>query len=542
MHDGALPLAYVGGPTVADITPCDLMTRLYAFADDSFLGRAVGTESNNRATDYLAREARRLGLVPMGDSGGYFQRIPVFARGFDTMSTVTAAGNVYHGGTDFLMETVGQLHDLHGVPAVYGGTAYDTLHPPPLDSVKGRFLLVIAAPPPTDPALLRSRGLQTWLAIVRSAAAVGSIGPEEIPVPALRRAITPAGVFSSSAGEAQLVFLVTPRMADAMLGRRVASAAIGQPGVAVSTSLREHQIPLPGRNVVAAIRGRDPALRNEYVMLSAHSDFIAPTLPRDPDSVRAVDIASRPQGAESGNTSPTDAGWRRIFALLDSLHRLHPRRADSIFNGADGSGSGSVSLLELAEAIAARPVPFRRSVLLVWSSGQMAGDWGSRYFADHPPVPLGSIVAQFDLDGIGRGSANDVTGTTVNGAPLHGGENYLQVIGARRLSADLGNIIDRTDSDHAVTLDSAMDAHGHPLRMSCRGDRAMYEAHGIPAVWFTTGSHVDFHEITDEPEYIGYRHMALIDRFVLDVVRVVADRDQRPMLNGPPRTTWTCNQ
>ena len=63
-----LPLKYAGPPTVAEITPGDLMTRLYAFADDSMMGRVVGTEHNNRATAYIEREVRRLGLVPGGNA------------------------------------------------------------------------------------------------------------------------------------------------------------------------------------------------------------------------------------------------------------------------------------------------------------------------------------------------------------------------------------------------------------------------------------------------------------------------------------------
>jgi hypothetical protein len=80
MKPGDLPLKYVGGATVAAITPCDLMTRLYAFSDDSFLGREVGTEAHLKATAYIEREVRRLGLKPAGDSGGYFQNLPVVVR------------------------------------------------------------------------------------------------------------------------------------------------------------------------------------------------------------------------------------------------------------------------------------------------------------------------------------------------------------------------------------------------------------------------------------------------------------------------------
>src|SRR5262249_40349970 len=97
-----LPLKYVGPPTVAAITPGDLMTRLYAFADDSMMGRVIGTEHNNRGTAYIEREVRRLGLVPGGNAGEYFQYLPLYARAFDSTSTLSAGDLVFRPGVDFV--------------------------------------------------------------------------------------------------------------------------------------------------------------------------------------------------------------------------------------------------------------------------------------------------------------------------------------------------------------------------------------------------------------------------------------------------------
>src|SRR5262249_59394524 len=87
-----MPLKYKGGATIPAITACDLMTRLYIYSDDSMLGRRVGTADNLRATGYIEREVRRLGLVPAGDSGGHFHYLPVFERRIDSASTITVAG------------------------------------------------------------------------------------------------------------------------------------------------------------------------------------------------------------------------------------------------------------------------------------------------------------------------------------------------------------------------------------------------------------------------------------------------------------------
>src|SRR5438034_11628106 len=99
-HD--LPLKHAPAKTTAAITPADLMTRLYIFADDSMQGREAGLPGNVKGTNYIAAEIRRLGRVPAGDSGTYFQTIPVKTSEFDTTSTVTVGGAPRTACVDFL--------------------------------------------------------------------------------------------------------------------------------------------------------------------------------------------------------------------------------------------------------------------------------------------------------------------------------------------------------------------------------------------------------------------------------------------------------
>src|SRR5205085_10138634 len=117
-------------------------------------------------------------------------------------------------------------------------------------------------------------------------------------------------------------------------------------------------------------------------------------------------------------------------------------RLDSISNGADDDGSGSVTVLEIAQKLAAMPVKPKRSIVFVWHVGEEKGLLGSAYFTDHPTVPRDSIVAQLNMDMIGRGDAWDITGQTREGEPLHGNPDYLQIVGSRRLSTELGDLIE----------------------------------------------------------------------------------------------------
>src|SRR5258705_3223192 len=98
----ALPLKHTAAATKTAITPADLMTRLYLYADDSMMGRAAGTEYNLKATAYVAAEVRRMGLQPGGDSGTFFQNVPLVKREFDTHSSVVVDGATLRPWDDYV--------------------------------------------------------------------------------------------------------------------------------------------------------------------------------------------------------------------------------------------------------------------------------------------------------------------------------------------------------------------------------------------------------------------------------------------------------
>ena len=139
------------------------------------------------------------------------------------------------------------------------------------------------------------------------------------------------------------------------------------------------------------------------------------------------------------------------------------------------------------------------------------------------------------MDMVGRGQPTDVTGTTKAGELIHGGANYLQLIGSRRLSTELGDLVEQVNKDRGLgfTFDYALDADGHPQNIYCRSDHAEYARYGIPIVFFTTGGHADYHQVTDEPQYIQYQHMAKVDELVFDIALQVADLDHRVKVDHP---------
>jgi Zn-dependent M28 family amino/carboxypeptidase len=222
---------------------------------------------------------------------------------------------------------------------------------------------------------------------------------------------------------------------------------------------------------------------------------------------------------------------------VDSLRKIRPARPDSINNGADDDGSGSMGVLEIAEAIQAMPVKPKRSILFVWHTGEEAGLVGSAYFASNPTVSIDSIVTQINIDMIGRGRAEDVIG---------GGDNYVGVLGANRLSSDLGRILSEVNAKRKtpIGLDSRFDdpTLGTPVNgvvhwpgynnIYGRSDHANYANKCVPIVFFFTGLHGDYHQITDEPQYIDYPHYATITNFIKDLTVAVGNAAVRPQLDN----------
>ncbi|HEU4786404.1 MAG TPA: M28 family peptidase, partial [Gemmatimonadaceae bacterium] len=176
----------------------------------------------------------------------------------------------------------------------------------------------------------------------------------------------------------------------------------------------------------------------------------------------------------------------------------------------------------------ARP---RRSILFVSHTGEEAGLLGSRWFTDHPTVPVDSIVGEIDEDMIGRGTTTDFPrGGTGAGSPT-----YLEVVGAKRLSKEFGDTLEAANARQPLpfVFDYTYDAPGHPLQYYCRADHYSYARYGIPAVAFSRGEHLDYHQVTDEPQYIDYVDLARVSRMVYAQAMAIANMAERPRLSAP---------
>jgi len=530
-----LPLKHTPQPTTAAITPADAMTRLYIFADDSMMGRRAGDVGGLKGTAYIESEVRRLHLEPAGDNGTFFQAVPLVTRTIDPKSPLAADTEPLVMGVDYFPVNVsGVPHSIDGAQVIYAGNAADSTVSIASEQASGKIALIIGN---ISAAARRYPGAVAFMTVLdstqmRRLVAFGFSGRTRMQ--------SPADTVSS-----RLQLALAPSAVAKVLGVALGDARPGTIGRTMHGGIRSSMVPAPARNVVAIIRGSDPKLRGEFVALGAHNDHLGLRRagPLDHDSLKAYNeaaerifVARTHEGTQFPGGGLTADERASIHVNVDSLHRLHPARLDSIYNGADDDGSGSVGLLEIAEKFALTNPKPRRSLIFVWHTGEELGLYGSEWFTDHPTISRDSIVAQLNMDMIGRGEAADIPG---------GGPHYLELIGSRRLSTELGDIVEAVNKsgNHNFVFDYTFDANGHPENIYCRSDHYEYARYGIPITFFTTGGHSDYHQLTDEPEYINYPHLASVASFVADVAAHVANLDHRVVVDKPkPDPLGRCQQ
>jgi hypothetical protein len=515
-------------PTAAGITEGDLRTRLFIFADDSMMGREAGTEGHVKSTEYIAAELRRLGLEPAGDSGTYFQSVPLVRRALDEASTVTVGGTALALWTDVVPVRAGAATE---VTPVFGGVLHDSSTWIARDAARGRLVVLHAPRAPISLTMMREG------ARYEHAAAMAIVVP-----PQLQQAYTnflrrpQVSLRQEQQAATVPVMLLSEEAAARVLGAAVEQSQPGRTGAPARVNFAYAETPVPARNVIAVLPGSDPALRGQYVAIGAHSDHdgVAAT-PVDHDSLREFN-AEVERRAHAKGGSLTAAERREIVVNVDSLRAIRPARLDSIYNGADDDGSGSVAVLEIAEAMAAAAQKPRRSMLFVWHTAEEKGLVGADWYTAHPTVPRDSIVAQLNIDMIGRGGADDIP---------NGGPTYLQLIGSRRLSTQLGDLVEEVNKERRTpfVFDYQFDASGHPEQYYCRSDHYMYARYGIPVVFFSTGDHRDYHQLTDEPQYINYANLTNVTQLIHAVGLRVANLDARVVVDQPrPPLGSACRQ
>ncbi|MGH7463924.1 MAG: M28 family peptidase [Longimicrobiales bacterium] len=461
---------------VESIRPQDFYARIGFLASDALEGRDTPSPGLEAAAAYIASEFYRSGLQPAGEDDTYFQRWPYVVRALDVAGV---RFDVQAGGQARTLAYRSDYYAAGGQRASFsGGMVYVGTAVPAAD-VRGNTLrdrAVIIAPQPAQDAR------QTSMMLNRARAAADSAGAAALVV--VMPASASADAVAQGAAAAERAARGVPSIPVFYLRNDAARSLFESAGLDFGALTgpqgTQRPVPLAGvtaqlgaglgetahrpPNVAAMLPGSDPELRSTYVVFSAHIDHVG------------------------------------ICA---------PGAADPICNGADDDASGTSAIMELAEAFAMLPTAPKRSIIFLGVSGEEKGLLGSAYFAEHPTVPIENIVANVNIDMIGRNNPDSVVAI---------GKTY----------STLGPLLEQVNAQHPELRMTTSDDLWPEERFFFRSDHFNFARREVPAIFFFTGVHEDYHRPSDTVDKIDLDKITRVTRLIFHYGNAIANADEAP--------------
>lgn len=453
------------------IREIDLKRDLYALADDHFRGREAGTLDELKAATWLAEQARAANLKPAGEDGTYFQFYSLWRNRIAANSTVRIGNRNLQLWKDaaILQTAPAKLDaDLVFISDTENKTA----------DVKGKAVgLIVSFKNDNDPYLkINPRRYILQLIRTKSAALIarGAAAVLVVTDNTIDDTFFPRYAVNLSRGlydiEGGINASVTTKVPVIWLPEAF-SSLVQETGQKVHVDLNIERFEYPSVNVVAKAEGISPSLKNEYVLYSGHIDH---------DGIR------------------------------------YPLAGDSIYNGADDNASVCVALLAIGRAFKAKPA--KRSALFVWHGAEERGLLGAYWYSKHPTVAKGSIVAVLNGDMIGNNHPDSAA--LLGSNPAH------------RNSPELANAaLTANNEGPKFKLDQAWDKPDHREGFYFRSDHLPYVKASIPAIFFTTLTHPDYHTPRDEAKTINYPKLKKMTDWMYLTGWKVAETPKRPALD-----------
>ena len=500
---------------VEAIKAAQLKEWLSYIASDELEGRDTPSRGLDLAAKFIAEHLSRWGVRPAGSDGTFFQKFALTSRRvLPEQTTAKVNAQDFKLGEDFIAKaTPGRASGR----IVYVGHGY-VVRAKDIDAyqgvdVKGKILLAVEGRPRGVSSLDtggRKEG-EDYDDPESYARAKGARGVIYIPSPSTlafwqnrhKMSLNPTKMemVKPQSGSNVPVIYASEKMIKAIMEgekidyetikKQASEDAWGEAfdlsaGKQVSFNVNAKVDSTMTQNVVGIIDGVDYYLKNEYVAVGAHYDH----------------IGMRPNA-----------------------------EGDRIFNGADDDGSGTVATLAIAEALAKGKQRPKRSILLVWHAGEEKGLWGSEFFTKYPPVSMDRVVAQLNIDMIGR-SKKDGDDNPANMNLT--GPNELYVIGSKKMSDDLGNLSEEVNNSYLqLKYNYKYDDPDDPERFFYRSDHYNYAVKGVPIIFFFSGVHEDYHGLGDHADKIDYEKMEKVTRTVFATMWKLANAAARPKVNKP---------
>jgi len=500
---GAANLPLPTAEATSSITARELKMHLSFLASEELGGRYTLSPSNRVAARYLASQLESYGYRGAAHNGSFLQQVPLSFRDVDrAASRVTL--NIGDTKREFAYAD-GFLADVptdmnFSGPLVFVGYGISS----PKNSyddyaelkVKGKIVVICDGTPGSLKDVKLTDDEQGESAAL-SHGAIGAIkipnaqtllswdqlkvylgGSQQLGLPP-KRSASGKSIPGITAGP-ELIKAIAKAMgrdnsdliAHASKVKPVEVAATGE--IKLHVDVKEAP---PAQNVAGILEGADPKLKDEYIVFSAHYDHL----------------------------KTSDKG--------------------EVYRGADDDGSGTVSVLEIAQAFSLGPRP-RRSILIVFHTGEELGLFGSEFNTDYEPVvPLHKLVADFNIDMVGRSRP---AGDDDPRDRYLTDKDSIYIIGADKLSTELNKLNEDTNLDTArLRFDYTYNDEKHPERFYYRSDHYNYAKHGIPIIFYFTGVHRDYHRTTDVVEKIDFEKMERIDRMIFATGWRAANLDHR---------------
>jgi hypothetical protein len=455
------------------ITADEVLRRIRVIADDSMLGRDTPSRGLDQTAAWVAGEFQRFGLKPGGENGTWFQRYPITRRKLEAAQSqlILRAGKA-EGRTSFasgarLVAGTVPSGPVSGPVLLFGGQAGtdEVAHAP----VKDKVVLAALNPgAPTTDQVIRALYLAGPRAVVLLSPLDSAGFAPRLAAQSRERTAIDLGLSRPPVLELREDAVAGPLKAAGIRPAEVRASRTAVvrdlPQLSATVDLKEAVVSSQtAPNTLGILEGTDPALKNEYLLFSAHMDHIGIT----------------------------------------------PGQPDSVNNGADDDASGTVGVVELAEALSQPGARPKRSVLFLTVSGEEKGLWGSRYFSEHPTVPLKNVVADINIDMIGRNWPDTIV-----------------AIGKEH--SNLGATLERVNAAHRELGMTAIDDRWPEERFYFRSDHYNFARKGVPILFFFNGVHEDYHRVTDSPDKINGEKESRILKLLFYLGQDIANASERP--------------
>lgn len=493
------------------ITPADLKKHLTILAADDMEGRETGSPGQKRAGNYIAAQFESFGLKPivLGADGkpGYFQPFSVYQKTWGDFY-VKAGGKQFNYLTDFI------VNGLFSVPTE---TAYETvfigygISDAKYDDyagrdIQGKAIVMLEGEPKS----------KTGASLISGSADASKWGAAD----SWRIKAT----LAKEKGAAQIFMVSAASAADF-------KQLLTERGALLSRFNRMSLEPAAEKIGAVGFFTISPAIA--ATLLAAKPDYLKKAaeqiansgkpIPGEPTGKVAVKAERKDATVQTENVLGFLEGTdKKEEVVVISSHYDHIGISPDgqINNGADDDGSGTVSVLELAEAFSKAKTAGqgpRRSILFITVTGEEKGLFGSEYYSDHPVLPLANTVCDLNIDMIGR--VDDAHKSD---------PKYVYLIGSDKLSSTLHSISEAANKQHVgYKLDYTYNDPNDPNRFYYRSDHYNFARKGIPVIFYFTGVHEDYHQPGDDVEKIMFDKQAPIVKLVFHTAWEVANRDER---------------